>query len=273
MSIFHYTDLNGLKGIIEGNSLWATNIHFLNDKNEYVHGYRCFRNTIEYLDDVINGVPIKKLLIQAMNNHVHTHNNLEDFKSNNVYSISFCRGNDQLSQWRGYASLQGVCIEFDEDALIQGIDSDGLSFLHNDVMYTNESSTVEVTDKINKLFETISQSTTGLDDSFLSYMRINYLIESNIPFFKNLGFSEEKEFRFVFSPSFMFSEVNFRVGAYGLIPFLDIKMKENSKLPIKKIIIGPSKDRELLEMGINLFLQKNGYAGIPVDFSSVPYRS
>lgn len=73
MAIYHYTDLNGLKGIIESEALWATNINFLNDKNEYIHGFECFRNTIEYLDDEINGVPVKHLLKQSMEYHVDIH--------------------------------------------------------------------------------------------------------------------------------------------------------------------------------------------------------
>lgn len=273
MAIFHYTDLNGLKGIVEGNSLWATNINFMNDKNEYVHGFKCFRNTIEYLDDMINGVPIKHLLKQAMEHYVDIRENPENFKSKHVYSISFCREGDQLSQWRGYGNSQGICLEFDEDELIKGIDSDGLNFLYSDVIYTSETSTVEVNGKIEKLFENITHSSPGLFDSFMTYIRVNSLVESNIPFFKNLGFSEEKEFRFVFSPLIIFPEIKFRIGAYGLIPYLEMKMREKGKLPLRRIIIGPSKNRELLKTGIYMFLENNNFLEIPIEFSSVPYRS
>lgn len=273
MAIYHYTDLNGLKGIIESEALWATNINFLNDKNEYIHGFECFRNTIEFLDDEINGVPVKHLLKQSMEYHVDIHKDPDNFKSKHVYSISFCREFDQLSQWRGYGNSQGVCLEFDEEELVKGIDSDGLSFLYNDVIYTSETSTVEVNDKIKNLFENIAQSTPGAFDSFMSFIRLSSLVSSNIPFFKNAGFSEEKEFRFVFSPLLKFPHIKFRVGAYGLIPYLEMKMRGGEKLPIKRIIIGPSKDRDLLRTGIYMFLENNNHLGVPIDFSSVPYRS
>lgn len=273
MAIYHYTDLNGLKGIIESDALWATNINFLNDKNEYIHGFKCFKNTIEYLSDEINGLPVKHLLKQAIENHIDIFKSPDNFKSKHVYSISFCREFDQLSQWRGYGNNQGVCLEFDEDELIKGIDSDGLTFLYNDVIYTSETSTVEVNDKIKKHFETITQSTPGLFDSFMNFIRLNSLVSSNIPFFKNAGFAEEKEFRFVFSPLLKFHHVNFRVGVYGLIPYLEMKMKDGEKLPLKRIVIGPSKDRDLLKAGIYMFLESNGHAGVSIDFSSVPYRS
>ena len=107
----------------------------------------------------------------------------------------------------------------------------------------------------------------------MTFIRVNSLIESNIPFFKNLGFSEEKEFRFVFSPLIKLPKVNFRVGAYGLIPYIEMKMLREEKLPVKRIIIGPSKDRDLLKTGVYIFLENNNYSNIPIEFSSVPYRS
>lgn len=273
MGIYHYTDLQGLKGIIENNSMWATNIHFMNDKNEYIHGLNCFRNTIEHLGDKVLDARLKYLFQQALVNHVDIHQHPDNFKSKHVYSISFCRECDQLSQWRGYGNSQGVCLEFDEQSLINGIDSEGLSFLHNDVIYTSETSTVDVNEKIQDLFKNIKSSSTDIDDSFMTFIRVNSLIESNIPFFKNLGFSEEKEFRFVFSPLIKLPKVNFRVGAYGLIPYIEMKMLREEKLPVKRIIIGPSKDRDLLKTGVYIFLENNNYSNIPIEFSSVPYRS
>lgn len=51
MKIYHYTDLNGLKGIIESGSLWATHFSFLNDSNELTHGMNCLENALQYLRD------------------------------------------------------------------------------------------------------------------------------------------------------------------------------------------------------------------------------
>ncbi len=46
MKIYHYTDLNGLKGITESGSLWATHFSFLNDSNELIHGMNCLENAL-----------------------------------------------------------------------------------------------------------------------------------------------------------------------------------------------------------------------------------
>ena len=36
--IFHYTDLNGLKGILEGRGFWLSEAKFLNDEEELKNG-------------------------------------------------------------------------------------------------------------------------------------------------------------------------------------------------------------------------------------------
>lgn len=107
--IYHYTDLNGLKGIIENHSLWATNMYFLNDAAEIHHGMAAFGNALNYLDDEISQQSIK-ILRNALDGQ-RLHQAIHD------YSISFCLHPDLLSQWRGYAGAQGVCLEFDREEL------------------------------------------------------------------------------------------------------------------------------------------------------------
>ena len=36
--LYHYTSMRGLQGIVGGRSLWATNIEFFNDSNEFSYG-------------------------------------------------------------------------------------------------------------------------------------------------------------------------------------------------------------------------------------------
>lgn len=280
MSIFHYTDLNGFKGIIEGDSLWATNIHFMNDKNEFRHGCLCFENTIDYLSEDVLSSKVKELLKSVMHGF-NADKLLESEKSRHVYSISFCRGADKLSQWRGYGSSQGISIEFDEERLIDGLEKDGMLLKHGDVIYTAENSTVEVNKKINDFFERMTGvfqqnnkvSNTSFAEPFLTFIGLNLLVESNVPFFKNKGFSEEDEFRIVLTKNLVSPKTKFRVGTYGLIPYLNLKMKDNNKLPIKRVVIGPPKDRTLINLGVRMLLDASNYRDVPIEFSLVPYRS
>lgn len=280
MNIFHYTDLNGFKGIIEEDSLWATNIHFMNDKNEFRHGCLCFQNTIDYLnEDIIS--PSNKILLKGAVDEFNNFDLIENERSRHVYSISFCRGVDKLSQWRGYGSSQGVSIEFDEEELINGLEKDGMNLKHGDVIYTAEDSTVEVNEKItdffNKMTKAVQQNNKvgnfKFAETFLTFFGISLLVESNVPFFKNAGFSEENEFRIVLTKNSKAPKVKFRVGTYGVIPYLNLKMKDDKKLPIKKVVIGPAKDKDLIQLGVRMLLDANHYKDVPIEFSSVPYRN
>lgn len=272
MGLFHYTDLGGLKGMLESKSLWATNLYFLNDRNEAVHGYYCFENTIKYLDDKVISQKKKEILQNALNACKGELSKEGNTREKNIYNISFCLDSDKLSQWRGYGAHQGVCIEFDKDELIYGIDSEGMRFKHDKVNYCSEISTVEMNESINLFFQKINLNPQTIDDNFVWYISAFTMINQITPFFKNDGFSEENEYRFIFSPDAEMMDVKFRVNANGLIPYISVGMKGKAKLPIPKIIIGPAKDPDFIVNGIKMLLLKFGYQNVDVEISKLPYR-
>lgn len=50
-TIYHYTDVFGLHGMIQGSKLWSTPTGYLNDTTEYHHGLNRIRKLIaEFID-------------------------------------------------------------------------------------------------------------------------------------------------------------------------------------------------------------------------------
>jgi hypothetical protein len=45
--VYHYTDINGLLGIIESDCIWATHVSRLNDSSEYLHGIKVVRDFVQ----------------------------------------------------------------------------------------------------------------------------------------------------------------------------------------------------------------------------------
>ncbi len=45
-NLYHYTDKLGLEGILENQTLWATNYQFLNDASELVHFKEQFKEIL-----------------------------------------------------------------------------------------------------------------------------------------------------------------------------------------------------------------------------------
>ncbi|WP_436881493.1 DUF2971 domain-containing protein [Enterobacter asburiae] len=267
MKIYHYTDLNGFKGIVESNSLWATNIYFLNDREEFHHGYKCFLNALDHIDDnyVLDGV---KEQVQSMLSHFMKHQGMH------IYSISFCSIPDQLSQWRGYGKNQGICIEFEENELSDVLNDGDYEMENESVIYTEENSTIEAKEEINRL---ISSNGPGAEDirkdSFARGVYLQFLMKKYIPFFKHSGFKEEKEYRFVFTASQRVPDVSFRISGNGYIPYIILSPVNKAKLPIKKIIVGPTNNFEEVKAGIRFLLDYKGFANVVIEESKVPYRT
>lgn len=89
-SLFHYTSREVFWKIIEDESFLARHILFSNDFEEYELG----RNVIQ-----------EKL-------NLHKSDNDDPAEDNERYMICFCRDDDLLSQWRGYAK-SGIAMKFD----------------------------------------------------------------------------------------------------------------------------------------------------------------
>lgn len=267
MAIYHYTDLNGLKGIVESNTLWATNIYFLNDREEFHHGYKCFLNALDYID--------KEYYFDGMREQIQSM--LDHFIKNqgqHIYSISFCSIADQLSQWRGYGRQQGVCIEFDEYELAEALKHHNYDMIRDNVIYTPENSTIEARNELNRLINLDGPgSATIRTDALARSIYLQHLMKKFIPLFKNSGFSEEKEYRFVFTASSEIPDVCFRVSGGGYVPYIILSPKDNIRLPIKKITIGPSGNAEEVQSGIRFLLDYKYYKDVVIERSKIPYRT
>ncbi|MCU6676699.1 MULTISPECIES: DUF2971 domain-containing protein [Leclercia] len=187
-----------------------------------------------------------------------------------AYNLSFCLEPDLLSQWRGYGSSQGVCLEFDDDELADSLELMHYQVFKNRVIYTKENSTVEARNEILAFFNAPEVQAAISQDAIYELGYAAKLAHSLPPFFKNDGFKEEQEFRMVILPDRPFEGVNFRVNDNGLVPYLIVKSKD--KLPLKSIRIGPRSNRSMMMEGIAFLLQSKGYNSTRISFTETPFR-
>jgi hypothetical protein len=108
--LYHYTSAEGFKGIIESDSIWLTSIANLNDPSEFLHG-----------------LDIAKELVTAASKHADRRvgfffdqipGGLSKIASRRqTYIASFSRHQNDLGQWRSYASDgKGISIGFSAQA-------------------------------------------------------------------------------------------------------------------------------------------------------------
>ncbi len=293
-TILHYTTLEGLKGILESGSLWASDIRFLNDIQEFKSGKKTFRDHLcsEYL----------KLDKISQDEAAHLANNISEVvfggaESNiALLSTSFCSvpggsydaKNGLLSQWRGYGGKTGVAIVFERssiDALVKKQQASTTSFtlIHSDVAYGEDWKKTTLASYVSEKMHIF------LDKDFVSKIR-NPPVSPEIfdaslrvamafgMFIKHWAFHEEKEFRIAVIKSFKSQQtgeqdrlpVRFRVNGQFVIPYVEL-FKESERLPVSGVIIGPATNQAGVKAGVEIYARSLGY-NFPVTISETPYR-
>jgi hypothetical protein len=209
-TVFHYTNVEGLVGIIESDDLWLTDYEFLNDATEVRYGLNLLSSVLQ--DAAASDKDSRTLeLIGAWSRKV------EDPLPDRVCLACFSSNGDSLSQWRGYGSgASAVAIGFD----LQRSTFHRLHETHlGPVIYDPElqklllATAVHVHFQMDRWDEGKPNKNPTYDifaeGSFDRFFR-------DLVFFKNPAFAEEKEIRLVYSePSTLFGASSSCVGSLG----------------------------------------------------------
>jgi len=264
--LFHYTDLAGLQGIIANKDLWLTDSRYSNDSEEMRHGYKVAETVIKDLEAKGGDPQWLEYLgkVRAL---------LGKPPVEAVYITCFCLEGNLLSQWRGYAaSGSGVSLEFDppQFSYITGDDSPSRGLMRLWKVFYGEPQQKGIMEHaINFGY----QRAGSLDE------KAKYASEAIfffVPTFKHSDFHQENECRLIFTPPPDCKvPPKFRVGRGMLIPYYSVSSltEGNFKLPIKRIVVGPSPLREMNAASVKAMLAAHGYEGIAVESSNTPFRA
>ena len=90
---------------------------------------------------------------------------------------------------------------------------------------------------------------------------------------KGESFAAENELRVVepIPKANLSSRVRFRVGRGALLPYVGVPFGAPAQLT--RVIVGPNPREDLVADGIRLLLDAHGLPQVPVELSTVPYRS
>lgn len=267
---YHYTDATGLLGILTSSRLWATDIQFLNDPSEgKVFPEALFRLMEEKQ-------PAPTALERSIINGVR-----EAFSKPRStaagFCVSLCGNGDLLSQWRGYGNFgMGYAVGFEFGL---NLPNPQLGFLY-DISY-GTAHLQELADDLLDIFATTPIK--WKDDLFDQWADIIRFISVS---FKDESFSEENESRIICNYTkshHLFTDeapLKFRARGGDIIPYIPLALNliknagdEPAKLPIKRIVAGPGVDFERNRFSLHRLLEENGYEGVEVVRSSIPFRN
>lgn len=268
--LYHYTDLGGLKGIIDAGDLWLTHLRFSNDNEEFTHGKDIVRRKLD--ERAACDPPERQDYLKRLKEL------LDQPVADGVYICCFCERNNLLSQWRGYgANGSGVCIKFDKQKFSHLTGADCLGGIL----------------RLWKVFYALRQQ-QGIIDKAIDYgwasggidneeraKRAAEAIQFFIPTFKNPDFAEEEEWRLIFTPDPTLPvKPAFRTGRNMLIPYYGLQSLGwgDAPLPITGVCVGPGVHKEINAQSVQMLLEKReyngmrGYPGVRVEVSKTPYR-
>lgn len=230
--LYHYTTWEGLRGIIENQTLWATNYKFLNDYSEiiffkdklisliYPYVLDGFKELIRHRPDVKQKVNREGGLQKVVQHDAKGLVKAQyEALGDEIYILSFCgepertsiANNGLLSQWRGYGTGGGAALIFDTKKLEQVLAIEVKRFEYGAVIIAD----IIYSDDEQKLQEELSDDLAILADLaklFFNHKNLSQKIVTEAekvfyPFircisrYKHYGFSEENEVRVVALPT------------------------------------------------------------------------
>lgn len=259
MELYYYTTTDTMKYILSDGNIFATNMKYMNDSEEYLNGLKEVREYILGTESVFRSAAEKRLT-----EAVYEEKRKDEINS---FSISFTTARDLLSQWFMYAKESGISLKMefeDRDYEFQACRLDGerevnhclrpqkVYYLTKDVQ--SEEEYKEAGDKI--IWEMQEQFRN--DGELRDYDdNIENLWLKITPFVKRADFGAEEEYRLVFDFKHALAftpRVDFRNDKHVIKPYLDIRMADG--WPVTEVIVGPGFNQEAVFRGIAYFLSK-----------------
>lgn len=300
--LFHYTSAAGLKGILETQSLWASHALHQNDAEEIKLFFDRRLTTI--IEEELSAVSTAENQGSIKATAVQFKDSIKKvtLAFNQPYIFSMCGTNDGriaehglLSQWRGYGKEGGYALVFETGGFKQQLGRERDRFHYQSMQWANvyyhdeKSANQRVAPEI---FQAEMALRAGIRE-FASnpgedVMQSTYEAVTTLScLYKHWGFAEEHEIRVVAIPAH--SSVRNAASLDGKpakpqrtfirsgcpIPYIELlapptRASPKELLPIRRIIVGPHRDKEQRRDAVQLIIDEVGIQA-EVTISEIPY--
>jgi hypothetical protein len=300
--LYHYTNQNGLLGILKTKTIWATHVRYLNDLEEYKAGVRLVERVIE---------ETKSQGLIDEDTERSFKNILKMLDSCDFYAASFSRANggDALNLWRAYASsLPGYSLGFSPEKLRRvirprsGQTNSGMSWL-SEVLYISREEVSEpkpissyrpvptIISLINYLRlngygndagfgMNFGDTVAAIQNNLEAVKKVSLLLMSILPALKDAGFSDEIESRIIQTrfdgaPSNTSHPVQFHNGSWSIVPHVEIPLSfgTDQHPVLERIVVGPCPHPAEAVKATKILLSSKGIPSVEVVSSKIPYRN
>jgi hypothetical protein len=249
--LYHHTTLRSVIGIINGKSLWATDIKYMNDTMEH---------------KLATGLVIDEIFKRIAETKPPDGQSMAEltwplsFFSQPLYVVCFSEDKgDRLSQWRGYGGDSGVCSVFRKKELQNWCQTHSAGVLRK-VRYIPEQGDEILSAEIFALLARSKEERTP-----------NLAVDAHetAALHKHEAFVEEKEWRIVSDRQKR--PLCFRERGSLLIPYIEQKFEAELESLLAAVIIGPTAHQTETKVAMEQLLLIN-HLSAEVRTSEIPYR-
>jgi hypothetical protein len=208
-----------------------------------------------------------------------------------TYMACFCEEGDLLSQWRGYGSggMGGYALGLDAKQIGSRFgertpeqDLELFRVIYDPIIQKRLIDSI-----ISRTFDVLRsiQDRHGQNAAWAAMFVCTTFAQRQLTncliCFKSPAFSEEKEWRVVHvEPRNGAAEINVRITATNIIPYVTLDLSPqagpfHNRVPLTKVIYGPSPHRDLLRAPLRIMLERYEYSSglTDVEGSTIPLRA
>ena len=256
--VYHYTTPEGLIGIVENRTLWATDVFYLNDSEEFALGIQIARDYMKNLKETANGEPAVGRLEWLLKEL----KGIGPLRKKTVYVSSLSEDDDQLSQWRAYCRGGGFAIGFKVGSL-KKLATDQ-SFVLEQCIYDPQEQRQLITGAVDSIAGAWLNSSApwpeqpGEGPRFEISLNLVHELSRLSPMLKNQAFLEEKEYRLISEPSASYVEgqEKFRNHRGLVVPYREFRLDDDLWRQVR-VVVGPTPHPEASKASVSALLRSD----------------
>ena len=282
--LYHYTSQDGLIGMLNTKTIWASNIHYLNDSKEFALALDLASQELAKRISAATSQGDRSRL-ELLRDTIYTTAGV------NTCVCCFSELGDVLSQWRGYGGGNaGFSVGFTREWFMRVKETLGLSL--SPCIYDPEIQQRLIQDAIDEFFATNAEKEPDYWDRNRGYMypeRPNTFVVLRhagndfatrlaliAPLVKEKSFTDEREWRLV-AASVSAHELHHRPRRSMLIPYYNISIGDDKFDSIREIVVGPTPHPDLSAASVRSLAIAAGLVNpdniLETKTTSIPFRN
>lgn len=310
--VWHYTNAQGLMGILQSNAIWASSCAVLNDKSEIEYSKEVINEILEYHyhdfeDEAYNNIEGSDEFDYEDYSHIQrcvsgAMSIAHSWDSSNVFIACASKSGNDLGQWREYSGLNGYALGLEKvvpltpPKIIADQTNDAMQ--DQRIYWQDVSYGVDLQYFKSIFFAAYKRSAVRIKEAyeqdFFDFdeieLEISRFFAPLITCTKHPGFTVEGESRLIVDQPDIGLSARFRAGNYGIGRYIELTAVNSTsdatfdhsgaqderhlrqKLPIRKILLGPAISQEQSRIELCHLLKGTGYDHVEVEYSNLPAR-